>query len=166
MDFFFIVFCNSLASLNESKCEKKIVVPKMSSRNVIGVIGGRLNDEKVNKFDADTHIKQCQERLQNDPNYKQSHYDMDIIRCTVLKMPPNHVQNVQSRNADAGVGKDCSKIASNHDNDVDLEFFNDFVDYTPNHYENDRRNFDRFSTDTSMPMMNLATPESHSSFFF
>lgn len=145
----------------------------MSTRNVIGIVGGRLNDNKVNKFDADTHLKQCQERLKTDPSYTEQKYKMDEIRCTVLGMLPNHVQNLQSKNANDG--QICSTITDNnykkpnndeYDEDDDDSCLDDFEDFTSNEFGNDNRNFDRFSPDSTMDMMNFSTPESRSSFFY
>lgn len=125
----------------------------MRSKNVIGVIG-RLDRNEENQFDAETFIKQCQNRLKTDPTYKQSDFDMDQIRCKVLKMPPNPVQNVQKPN-NVDTSADCFAI--------DDDFFNDLDTFTPNHYDNAYA--DRFSSD-SLSMMNLATPESQSLFFY
>lgn len=46
-----------------------------------------MNDAKPN-LDADNAIKQCQERLKTDTNYKKQDYDLDMIRMTILKLPP------------------------------------------------------------------------------
>lgn len=160
--FFCSFFKNRLASLSEKKHENKVVIPKLSSRNVIGVVGGRPLTEKVN-FDADTFIKQCQERLKTDPKYKQSDYDVDFARCKALKMPPNRVMT--NDNWDA---KGCSELVSNeHDfGDDDDDIFNGFDTFTTNHYDKQNDNVRRLPHGPSLSMMNLATPESRTSFFF
>lgn len=136
------------------------MIHKISSRNVVGVIGGRSTIDNVNKFDADKVLEQCLERLKTDPNYKQNDYDVDVTRCKALKMQPNGVQTVQSNNVWDGNG---SKLIPNNHNDDVLNGFNPFP---INHYNKNNGNVGRFSHDPSMSMMNVATPESRTSFFF
>lgn len=163
-----------LGSMAEAEYCKKQVPAKVMPRNVIGIISGKSSAvEKVNQFDADKYIKQCQERLKTDPNYKQSDYEMDFVRCKRLKMPPNHVQNVKP--SDVRNNDERSKIMhiNNIDDDHDDDDFIDFFDLCStannNNNHNYSGNFHQFSPDSSMDLMdlmNLATPESHSSFFF
>lgn len=138
-----------------------MVVPKMSSRNVIGVIGGgRLATENVNGFDADKYIQQCQQRLKTDPHYKQCDYDVDVVRCKALKMPPNRLQNVQpTRRCDKNV---FNLTANNDDGDI----FNGFDTFITNPHDKNNGNAGRFPHNPPLSTMNLATPESRSSFFF
>lgn len=164
--------CNRLAP----QIDTKIVIPKMSSRNVIGVVGGRLYN-RVNEFDTNAYLKQCQERRQNDPNYTEQQFNIDRSRLA-LKMPPNYVQNVQSSIArDDEIDSTFAVNGSNYDDDdggdgdddYDDSGLDDFDDLSTNQHVIDDRFFDRFSPDSSMAeidMMNLATPESHSSFFY
>lgn len=137
----------------------------MSSRNVIGVIGGgRLTTKKENQFDARKFIAQCQERLKTDPNYKQRDFDVDVVRCNVLKMPPNGMRTVITEPNSHWDGNGAELVPNNHDDDI----FNGFDTFTTNHRgKNNGNNVGRFSHNPSpLAMMNLATPESHTSFFF
>lgn len=151
--------------MNEPKCDKRIIVPKMSSRSVIGVVGGRLNHDNMPKFDAEPYLKQCRERLETDPNYTERQFKMDETRCKVLKLPPNHVQQAQASNAEAD--KTWSTIANKSDAyDFEDDLFNGFDDLTTNQCDRNIHNLGGFSPDSTLDLMNLATPEGRSSFFY
>lgn len=131
----------------------------MSSRNVIGVVGDGRLAAKANEFDAEKYIKLCQERLKNDKNYKQRDYDMDVARCKALKMLPNHMANKQSN--DKCDDNDFILTTNEFDDDI----FNGFDDFNTNHNGNNYGNAERFSHSPSLSMMNVATPDSRTSFF-
>lgn len=145
----------------------------MSSRNVIGVVGGQLRyDDKANTFDAATYLKQCQERRKIDPNYTEHQHKLDRSRIA-LKLPPNHVQpKVRSSHADVGeISSTMAESGTDFNDDNDYDDFDDtclddFDDLTSNSFHSDYHNAGVFSPDSSMGMMNLSTLDSQSSFFF
>lgn len=80
------------------------------------------NDSKTEtNINSDELLNECRKRMETDPNYKKSDYDVDYIRITVLKLPPNRKAEPEATNKEVGP-TEATEIGENYD---ELSFSDD-----------------------------------------